>query len=194
MCGCQDDSGMSRHIGTDRDLKERVRGFWEKSACGEVYATGSSLETALSAQAKTRYALEPYIKDLAGFSEAAGRDVLEIGVGMGADHAEWAKNRPQSLIGIDLTLRAVNYTRRRLNLDGLRSNLLVTDAERLPFADVSFDLVYSWGVLHHTPDTARAVREVLRVLRPGGVARIMIYHTHSLVGYMLWIRYGLLRG
>jgi SAM-dependent methyltransferase len=64
----------------------------------------------------------------------------------------------------------------------------------LQFADASFDKVYSWGVLHHSPDTAKAIDEVWRVLRPGGSARIMIYHKQSLVGYMLWVRYALLTG
>ena len=58
----------------------------------------------------------------------------------------------------------------------------------------SFDVVYSWGVLHHSPDTPKAVNEVFRVLRRGGVARIMIYNKYSIVGYLLWLRYGLLLG
>ena len=70
----------------------------------------------------------------------------------------------------------------------------MADAESLPFAAESFDLVYSWGVLHHSPDTPRAIAEAWRVLRTGGNARIMIYHKRSLVGYMLWLRYGLLAG
>lgn len=175
-------------------LKEAVRDFWEKAACGEVYARGDSLREQLEAQARTRYALEPYIFDFARFAEGKDRDVLEVGVGMGADHLEWAKAGPRSLAGVDLTPRAVELTRARLALYGLRSRLFVSDAESLPFADASFDVVYSWGVLHHTPDTARAVEQVRRVLRPGGAARVMIYHAQSLVGCLLWLRYGLLAG
>jgi SAM-dependent methyltransferase len=76
----------------------------------------------------------------------------------------------------------------------LTSQLQVADAEALPFAAHSFDGVYSWGVLHHSPDTPAAFREVARVLRPGGWARIMVYHTYSLTGLMLWVRFALLRG
>ena len=68
------------------------------------------------------------------------------------------------------------------------------DAEALPYADACFDLVYSFGVLHHSPDTPRAIEEVRRVLKPGGRARIMIYHRASLTGLMLWSRYALLAG
>jgi ubiquinone/menaquinone biosynthesis C-methylase UbiE len=171
-----------------------VRDFWETAPCGEVYARGESPRERLEAQARARYALEPYIRGFARFEEGWERDVLEIGVGMGADHLEWAHASPRSLSGIDLTGQAIAFTRERLGLYGLRSRLLVTDAEHLPFREASFDLVYSWGVIHHSPDTPAAVREIARVLRPGGRARVMIYHRRSLVGLMLWLRYGLLAG
>jgi SAM-dependent methyltransferase len=174
--------------------KKRVRAFWDKASCGEVYADGSEARVRLERQAKARYELEPFIFRFARFHEAAGRDVLEIGTGMGADHLEWAKSGPRTLVGIDLTERAVEFTRERLSLYGFKADVRVADAERLPFADDSFDIAYSWGVLHHTPDTDRAVSELRRVLRPGGRALVMIYHRASLVGVMLWLRYGFCRG
>jgi ubiquinone/menaquinone biosynthesis C-methylase UbiE len=174
--------------------KQAVRDFWNRQSCGEVYAVGSTVREQLDAQAAMRYALEPYIADFARFADGRGRDVLEVGVGMGADHLEWAKASPRSLTGIDLTPRAIELTRQRIDSYGCASTLRCADAERLPFEDESFDLVYSWGVLHHSPDTARAVREVFRVLRPGGTARVMIYHKWSISGYLLWARYGMIRG
>jgi SAM-dependent methyltransferase len=175
-------------------LKDQVRAYWDAQSCGEVYAGDAAEDAALAAAAATRYALEPYIRDFADFPSGAGRDVLEIGVGMGADHAEWAKARPRSLTGIDLTPRAIGYARRYLAAQGLASRFELADAESLPFPDNAFDIVYSWGVLHHSPDTPQAVREVHRVLRPGGMAKVMIYHSRSITGYMLWLRYGLLAG
>lgn len=175
-------------------LKDQVRDYWDRASCGEVYAKGDTELAAYEQHARARYALEPYVFEFARFDDAPGKDVLEIGVGMGADHVEWAKRKPKSLTGIDLTPRAVAHAQRRLELYGLTSRLLVDDAENLSFPDASFDLVYSWGVLHHSPDTPRAIEQVRRVLRPGGVARIMIYHKYSMVGFMLWARYGLLRG
>ena len=176
------------------DLRASVEAFWDAISCGEVYADGEDVCERLRVQARKRGALEPYIPAFARFPDGAGRDVLEIGVGMGADHAEWARVGPRSLSGIDLTPRAVDHTRVRLHCERLTSDLRVADAESLPYADASFDIVYSWGVLHHSPDTPRALGEVHRVLRPGGVARIMIYHKWSLVGYMLWLRYALAAG
>lgn len=174
--------------------KQLVRDFWNDAPCGEAYAAGSSLAEQLAAQARTRYEMEPIIFTFAHFAEAKGKEVLEIGVGMGADHLEWAKAAPKRLIGVDLTPRAVDYTRRRLSVFGFQSKVFVADAEQLPFADESFDLVYAYGCLHHSPDTARAVSEVHRVLRKGGTGRIMIYHSVAPIGWLLWIRYALLRG
>lgn len=175
-------------------LKAEVKAFWERGACGEVYCEGGDAKSRLEAQARRRYELEPYLEPFARFHEGCGKDVLEIGVGMGADHLEWAKARPRSLCGVDLTERAVAFTRERLAAWGYESNLQVADAEKLPFPNNAFDIVYSWGVLHHSPNTPGAIEEVYRVLRPGGLARIMIYHSHSLIGAMLWARYGLMRG
>lgn len=175
-------------------LKDEVRDFWDAASCGEVYAQGDTLEAQYAAQAKARYELEPYIAEFAQFPSGRGKDVLEIGVGMGADHVEWAKSQPRSLSGVDLTPRAIEHTRNRLGLSGFRSNLQVGDAEHLSFDDETFDIVYSYGVLHHSPDTAQAISEVHRVLRTGGTARIMIYNRHSIMAAMLWVKYGLLSG
>jgi len=179
---------------SEAELKQQVRDFWQAAACGEAYAQGDSLRDKLDAQARTRYALEPYLAGFARFEDGRGRDVLEIGVGMGADHLRWAQCAPRSLSGVDLTAQAVELTRARLELNGYRARVLTGDAEQLPFRSASFDIVYSWGVIHHSPDTPAAVREIRRVLRPGGRARVMIYKRRSLVGAMLWLRYALLAG
>lgn len=178
----------------DADLKDAVREFWDEASCGEVYAQGDTLLDQFEAHRRTRYALEPYLQGFARFPAARGKDVLEIGVGMGADHVELARNRPRSLVGIDVSPRAVDWTQRRLETYGFVPNVRTGDAESLPFDDESFDIVYSWGVLHHTPDTRAAFNEVHRVLRAGGEARVMIYHRPSVVGALLWSRYGLLAG
>jgi ubiquinone/menaquinone biosynthesis C-methylase UbiE len=80
---------------------------------------------------------------------------------------------------VDLTPEAVSLARRHLELRGLEGTVQEGNAERLPFADATFDVVYSHGVLHHTVDTQRAIDEVWRVLKPGGSAVIMLYHRHS---------------
>ena len=177
---------------TDTRDKRAVREFWQAASCGERLYLETDERAGYMRQAEERYRLEPFIADFARFEASRGLRVLEIGVGLGADHQRFAEAGAR-LIGIDLTERAVEHTRRRLSLFALSSNLSVGDAEALDFPDASFDVVYSWGVLHHSPDTPRAIDEVRRVLKPGGIARIMIYHTWSMIGFMLWVRYALLR-
>jgi len=172
--------------------KEQVRDFWNAASCGEALYLQAADRAGYAAQALTRYRLEPAIPEHARFETTAGKRVLEIGIGLGADHQRFAE-AGADLCGIDLTARAVVHTRRRFEAFGLSSRLLVGDAEKLAFREGLFDVVYSWGVLHHSPDTPRAISEVYRVLKPGGSARVMIYHRWSLVGFMLWTRYGLLK-
>jgi ubiquinone/menaquinone biosynthesis C-methylase UbiE len=172
--------------------KKAVEEFWDKASCGEDLYLQNQQRDGYVEHARRRYELEPVIEEFAQFASAAGNKVLEIGVGLGADHQRFAQAGAR-LSGIDLTARAVEHTRRRLALFGHDSVLSTGDAENLQFPSDTFDCVYSWGVLHHSPDTPKAISEVHRVLRPGGIARVMIYHKWSLVGYMLWIRYALFR-
>jgi ubiquinone/menaquinone biosynthesis C-methylase UbiE len=172
--------------------KKLVKDFWNEASCGEeLYLKGFDKDSYLN-QSTIRYSLEPEIIEFAEFPKFKGKRTLEIGVGLGADHQKLAEHGA-ILSGIDLTPRAINHTKRRFELMGLNSELQIADAENLPFEDNSFDAVYSWGVLHHSPDTQKAVNEVYRVLKQGGLAKIMIYNKHSLIGYMLWTRYALLK-
>lgn len=173
--------------------KQAVHGFWNSGSCGEVYLSGLDNKDGFERQAQIRYELEPYIFDFAEFYRYKQKKVLEIGVGLGADHQQFAEAGAE-LTGIDLTPRAVEYTKKRLQTFGLNSDIKVGDAEQLSFSDESFDLVYSWGVLHHSPDTPKAISEVHRVLNKEGTAKIMIYHKYSFVGYIGWIRHALLKG
>ncbi|RRB00882.1 class I SAM-dependent methyltransferase [Larkinella rosea] len=176
------------------NAKQQVHDFWNEASCGEdLYLKGETLRQKYYQQAKDRYVLEPYIREFADFPSYTNRQVLEIGVGLGADHQKFAEARA-NLHGCDLTERAIDHTRERLALFSLRSDLRVADAENLPYETGTFDLVYSWGVIHHSPDTPRVANEIFRVLKPGGRANVMIYHKHSWVGYLLWLRYGLAKG
>jgi ubiquinone/menaquinone biosynthesis C-methylase UbiE len=120
--------------------------------------------------------------------------MLEVGVGAGTDFLQWCRAGTQAY-GIDLTEEAIANVRERLNIYGQHAaELKVANAESLPYPDNTFDLVYSWGVIHHSPDTEKAFSEIARVTRRGGTVKLMVYHRHSLVAFYLWVRYGLLRG
>jgi len=174
--------------------KDDVRRHWEAEPCGSTLTTAErGTKEFYDELERTRYTLEPFILDFANFESWRDRDVLEVGVGLGTDFVRFTRAGAR-LYGVDLTEAAVDLVRRRLALEALEADVRVADAEALGFPDESFDLVYSWGVLHHTPDTERALREIRRVLRPGGEARIMLYSRRSWVALGVWLRYGLARG
>jgi SAM-dependent methyltransferase len=132
----------------------------------------------------------PPFSALIPFERLAGKDVLEIGCGTGV-HARLLAEAGANVTAVDLTPTAVELTRKRLELRGLAADVREADAEHLPFADASFDFVWSWGVIHHSESTDAVVREIARVLRPGGTLALMVYHRTSLT---YWVQYQLIRG
>lgn len=126
-----------------------------------------------------------------------GLRVLEVGPGAGGHSALLAKYGA-IMASVDLTFdraRATNAKFRMMGDDAKGCQAVQSDGENLPFADGTFDLVYSNGVLHHSPDTEQAIGEVYRVLKPGGQAVIMLYCKSS---WHYWINMvfcvGLLQG
>src|SRR5687767_1188143 len=161
------------------NLKERVRAFWQANPCGTKFADAPpGTRRFFELVEEHRYQKEWHIPEAAGFADTQGLKVLEIGCGLGTDGAQFAE-AGADYTGVDLTDAAVELARKRFELFNLPGTFARADAENLDFKDDSFDLVYSHGVLHHTPDTQRAIDEVHRVLRPGGRAIVMLYHRDS---------------
>lgn len=178
-------------------LNDLVRSFWEKEPCG----TGGIIVGDLPEGTREwyerieqhRYTVEPFIHSVAQFTRHHGKRILEVGVGAGTDHLQWARAGCECH-GVDLTEAAIETTKSRLALYGFSSNLQRIDAETLPFADATFDLVYSWGVIHHSEKPDRIMQEVRRVLRPGGQFIGMVYGRYSPVAFKIWVRHALLKG
>ena len=173
--------------------KLRARQQWGQDPCGAVYERELELGTREFFDSVERHRYQEYaawMPRLMEFEKFRGARLLEIGCGMGTDLLQFARGGARC-IGIDLTPRSVEITRYRFRLYGAVGNFMISDGERLPFRTESFDVVYSNGVLHHTPDTAGAIREVHRVLRPGGTAKVMLYHRNSL---NYWVEIVLRRG
>ena len=122
------------------------------------------------------------------------KKVLEVGCGLGS-HSEQISKSGASLTAIDLSKTSVEATQRRFNIKSLNGKILKADAENLPFEDNSFDIVWSWGVIHHTPNTEKCAQEIERVLKPNGELRIMLYHKSSLYNWLnVYLRYGIFSG
>jgi ubiquinone/menaquinone biosynthesis C-methylase UbiE len=176
---------------------DSVRAFWEQEACGTGTRITSGLEPLSAAWfaeiERNRYANEPMIHALAQFTRHRGKRLLEIGVGAGTDHLQWAR-AGCCCHGVDLTDTAIETTRRHLALHGLTSELRRVDAERLPFPDASFDIVWSWGVVHHADRPESVIAEIHRVLAPGGEYRGMMYKRRSLGVAKEWLKHAALKG
>ena len=134
-----------------------------------------------------------YLLDVAEFDLHSGESVLEVGVGLGTDLLQFAKN-DSKVSGIDLAPRAVELTRERFRLAGLEADLRQASFTEIPFDAGSFDVVYSFGVLHHSAETQQGIDEIFRVLKPGGRIIVMLYHK----GFKYYVRklflYGVLKG
>ena len=154
---------------SDRELAQRY------IADSMDFGTREYFEAALA----HRYGLYPEIPRIAAFDSFREKDVLEIGVGQGADHFMFAKGGAR-LSGVDLTEKHCRMTRQFLDCYGLSSSIQHADACELPFPDASFDHVYSCGVLLLIEDIERAIAEIRRVLRPGGTATVMLYNKRSI--------------
>jgi ubiquinone/menaquinone biosynthesis C-methylase UbiE len=172
---------------------EAVHDFWEGNVCGEHFISPSIERMTpefFAAYRRFRYGKEHHLNEVIDWTSATDKSVLEIGLGLGADSTRWAQYA-REFVGVDLTSAAVEATKLHLAARGLYGVVEIANAEALPFEDQRFDIVYSHGVLHHTPDTLKSLREVYRVARPGAQFIVMFYARNS---FNYWIRIqGLMR-
>ena len=160
-------------------IKGRIQKFWQASPCDSWFTNEPRGTLAFYRSLdQHRYKVHWRLQSAVGFETTRGLRVLEIGSGCGSE-AELFARAGARYTAVDLTNAAVRITRRRFLLLGMEGCFVQGDAEDLPFPDASFDFVYSHGVLHHTPDTPRTVREIYRVLSPGGRAVVMLYYRDS---------------
>jgi SAM-dependent methyltransferase len=166
------------------DLKRDIKRFWDDLPCGvkttELQPGTRGFYEAVEAH---RYEEEFHIPDVVQFDAFAGKRVLEIGGGVGTDGRQFARHGAR-YVDADLSTGSLQLAKRGFEVFGLPGGFLNADAENLPFRDEAFDAVYSHGVLHHTPDTARTIGEVHRVLKPGGRAIVMLYARESAAFYI----------
>jgi len=169
------------------ELKERVREFWQAHPCGTKFSDAEiGTREFFDRVERHRYDKESHIPEAANFGGAKGLRVLEIGCGVGTDGLQFAR-AGAIYTGVDLTDAAIDLAQKNFATAGMPGEFRVADAEHLDFPDEAFDLVYSHGVLHHTPNIEAAVREIHRVLKPGGRALVMLYHRGS-YNYRVGIR------
>jgi SAM-dependent methyltransferase len=144
----------------------------------------------------------PVLRRLGRMNDAKGLKVLEIGFGLGLDLLTYCREGA-SAWGLEKNPEAVNAVKSRMQELGFKAALSLGDAHELPYEDGSFDLVYCFDLIGYLSDPHKAVREIQRVLKPGGTALIGLSYSHALRNYTvkiadwlvnrgeLWRRYGL---
>ena len=188
--------GTNGHVdGSWTQLKRAIAQFWDRWPCGahELVSSETTARGYFEAIARLRYGRGDHVIDLFDLRAWEVKRVLEVGCGIGTDLCQFALSAAQ-VAGIDVSPESTKLARRALDARGLAGWVMVADGENLPFADRSFDLVYTWGVVHHCVSPAQVVAEIFRVLKPGGELITMVYNRHSVLALQVWIRYGLLRG
>lgn len=186
---------VESEIMDDTELKQEVASFWNEASCGTTITSENKFTKEYFEEIEEyRYRLEPEIFSFAQFTRFRGKKMLEVGVGAGSDFIQWVRAGAIAH-GVDLTEEAVEHVKHRLSVYGLSAeDVRVGDAENLPHEDEKFDLVYSWGVIHHSPDTEKALAEIVRCTKPGGTIKLMLYNRRSLYAFYHYLKFALLRG
>lgn len=192
--------GGVTHLETGDAYKDQAQHQWDNNPCGSQYVKDAQWHTLEWYKEVERYRYDeygPWMPKTMEFAQHAGQKLLEVGAGIGTDHSQFASNGA-IVTDLDLAGGHLALAKENFELRGLSGDFRQGDAEHMPFEDNTFDVVYSNGVIHHIPDTRRVVEEMLRVLKPGGKAIIMVYAENSLHYWLcqvfrMGIREGLLK-
>ena len=172
------------------EVDQAVKNYWEEATPMSFAKEKWSYEQ----KREFRYELQDYMHDVFGFDRWAGQKVLEVGCGSGIDSMEFARNGA-IVTATDITDNAVGLTKSLAKELGLSVKVVQASADKLPFKDDTFDLLYSYGTLHHIPDVDKAMSEIHRVLKPGGTVMAMVYNRNSLLyAYSIIYLHGILHG
>jgi SAM-dependent methyltransferase len=170
-----------------RNSIDEVRRFWDTRPCNIRHSRAEIGTRAYFDEVEQRkYFVEPHIPGFAEFKKWKGKRVLEIGCGLGTDAVNFAR-AGADYTGVDLSAASLDLARRRFAVYGLRGTFHLGNAEELPnLVPIQvFDLVYSFGVIHHSPEPSRVIRSLKRYLGPESEFRLMLYAKHSWKNIMI---------
>jgi SAM-dependent methyltransferase len=159
---------------------ETVKKYWNTQPCNVKHSSKQlNTDEYFKEVLHKRYFVEPHILNFMELEKWKGKNVLEIGCGIGSDAYMFATNGA-NYTGIELSNEALDITKIRFGLYDLSGNFYNLNAEDLTiFENDTFDLVYSFGVIHHTVNPELIIKEVYRILKPGGTFKLMLYAKQS---------------
>lgn len=170
------------------DVQGEVAAFWNAEPCdSENSRLSPATRQYYSDIEQDRYVYQGHILETLEWLDWKGKDILEIGTGVGTD-ARQLISRGAKYNGVNVDAGSCEATRTALGVFGISGNVKQMSAIKMDFDNKSFDIVYSFGVLHHIPDVRKAVTEIQRVLKPGGHLLFMVYNRSS-INYRIEIRH-----
>ena len=171
-------------MANDNRLLTSIATYWDEHI-HDLEITTSPVGTPEFFKQLEEYRFEKldYLPRLVDFSAYKGKNVLEVGCGVGIDLVRFADGGAK-VTGIDLSKTAIDLARKNLEQNEQNADLRVMNGECMQFADNTFDVLYAHGVLQYTADTAKMIAEIHRVLSPGGEAILMVYNKYSWLNLM----------
>jgi ubiquinone/menaquinone biosynthesis C-methylase UbiE len=171
---------------------ERVRSYWDARPCNIRHSEKPiGTEEYFHEVEFRKYRVEPHIPEFADFARWRGKKVLEIGCGIGTDTMNFARHGAE-VTAVDLSQKSLEIAAQRARIFGLedRIRFFQANAEQLEttLPPETYDLVYSFGVIHHTPHPDRVLDQIRRFIKPDGTLKVMVYHRWS--WKVLWILLG----
>jgi len=173
---------MSQSV-AERVSIDTVKAYWDARPCNIRHSTKPVGSKEYFDEVETRkYYVEPHIPGFAQFPRWKGKRVLEVGCGIGTDTINFARAGAK-VTAVDLSTESLAVAKQRAAVFGLNDQVTFhqADAERLSqtVPVEHYDLVYSFGVIHHTPNPARAAAEIRRYMAAGSEMRLMVYAKNS---------------
>ena len=169
------------NINTSTDKITEVYNFWNNRPCNIKHSNKEiGTREYFEEVTKRKYIVEPHILEFADFKKYKGKQVLEVGCGIGTAAQSFIEHRAL-YTGVDLSDKSVELAKERLKLFNLEGSIFQANIEELDNIDnKQFDLVYSFGVLHHTPNPEKAMKNIWKMLKQGGEFKLMMYARNSL--------------
>jgi SAM-dependent methyltransferase len=171
-----------------------VQGFWDRRPCNIRHSPRPiGTREYFDEVEKRKYFVEPHILRFAEFRRWSGKRVLEIGCGIGTDTIQFARHGAW-VTAVDLSGRSLEIARDRARLLGLESRIEFHEANAEELTEVvppgPYDLVYSFGVIHHTPQPERVVQQIRYYVTPESTVKLMVYHRYSWKVLSIVLKYG----
>lgn len=171
---------------------ERVEEYWNARPCNIKHSNKEiGTKEYFDEVEKRKYFIEPHIPAFADFPKWNGKKVLEIGCGIGTDTTNFCRNGAK-VTSVDLSIESLNLTRKRLAVYGYDADVTIANAEALSdfIKPEAYDLIYSFGVLHHTPYPIQAFKEVKKFMNADSEFRMMLYHKGAFKVFQILEEYG----